>query len=130
MPSLRQTQRPSTRLSLEQRLELRWATYREMKKLKDELDRIDKDLLPDLPDPDDVDDDEVTVESDSCKSRIVASSNSRIDRGTLIELGVSPRIVKKATKSTPYRYVRQDPIKDKDVERDDRAERGFRRGRR
>lgn len=68
------------------------ALQADIAKLKD---KINADLL-DAPDN--------TIEDDEFRATLVKSTNSRIDSEKLLELGVKPSIIRRATVETPYAY--------------------------
>jgi hypothetical protein len=97
MPKLKTetTVRPSVERRILAYLELQ----QQIKTLAKQADDLKSDINSDLLKADDN-----TIETDDFKAVLVKSTNSRIDSELLLKLGVTPSIIRRATKETPYAY--------------------------
>jgi hypothetical protein len=91
--------RPTIRTSVEARLS-HWLVLKEQQRqIEAQLDKlkpeVNADLLKAGPEG---------IETDDFKAVLIESTNSRIDQDLLLELGVKPSIIRRATKTTPYAY--------------------------
>lgn len=98
--------RPTVRTSTERRI-LRYLELAQQRRTLDkELDELKSDIGADLLKADDN-----TIETDDFTATLVKSTNSRIDKEKLAELGVRPSIIRRATIETPYAYPKVTPKK-------------------
>ena len=97
MPKLKTE--PIVRPSIERRITAYLNLQQQIKELTEQRDALKEPINADLLNADDH-----TIETDDFKAVLVKSTNSRIDSELLLKLGVTPSIIRRATKETPYAY--------------------------
>lgn len=91
--------RPAVRNSVLNRLSMYLNLKAQEKALQADIAKLKEKVNADLLDAPDN-----TIEDDELRATLVKSTNSRIDAEKLLELGVKPSIIRRATVETPYAY--------------------------